>query len=115
MICPHCHSALDDAPDLAGQVCACPRCGGQFQIPGSPPTVVSASAFRRKPKRGGLGPAMFSFFIPGLGQLFDGRAERGLMIIVSWIIAMCTGFFFFFPFIAALLIWIWSVVDAAQG
>jgi hypothetical protein len=37
--CPHCLTTLDDSPQFAGQVFACPSCGGQMQLPPLPPPV----------------------------------------------------------------------------
>lgn len=51
MNCPHCRTILDDAPDLAGQIVACPHCGGQFGMGGPaplppPPPPIQDSARR---------------------------------------------------------------------
>jgi hypothetical protein len=35
--CPHCNRILRVPPALAGQVSACPGCGGQFTVPDAPP------------------------------------------------------------------------------
>lgn len=32
--CPHCSLAIQAVPEMAGQLAACPQCGGQFQMPG---------------------------------------------------------------------------------
>ena len=115
MLCPHCSRVLDDALDLAGQVVACPHCGGQFVIPGSAPTVVNPSAYRRRRSRGGFGPALFSLLLPGLGQLLDGRAERGLLLLLVWVVCIVASFFVWPLFFVAGVLWLWSVVDAASG
>lgn len=49
--------------------------------------------------------ALASFFLPGLGQLIQGRLLRAAIFFVTWILAWC-----------CCLGWIpqiWSVVDAA--
>src|SRR6476619_5698027 len=35
--CPHCGKPVGFAPNMAGQVVACPHCRGQFQMPDRPP------------------------------------------------------------------------------
>ena len=48
--CPHC-GAVVNAPDLAGQMVACPTCAGQFVMPGAvPPPAQGFSSHRRKHK-----------------------------------------------------------------
>lgn len=38
--CPNCHTPLADAPDLAGQFVACPKCGKQFPMPPSAAPLI---------------------------------------------------------------------------
>ncbi len=51
--CPHCQSTLDDAPELAGQLVACPHCGRQFPVPiPAPPipeTGIRIDSYRPQP------------------------------------------------------------------
>ena len=61
--CPHCRHVMDDAPELAGQVVACPRCGGRMQLPGGPtiprPPLPSAAGFAyHEPQRPAGGPPL---------------------------------------------------------
>jgi hypothetical protein len=39
--CPHCGAQLDAPADRAGRAATCPKCQGQFVVPGSPPPVPS--------------------------------------------------------------------------
>jgi|GEM_PF-2109755 len=41
--CPGCHYQMDDAPELAGQVVACPQCSVTFQLPPPLPIVAQVS------------------------------------------------------------------------
>ena len=56
--------------------------------------------------------ALCSFFIPGLGQLVQGRILRALLFFV-----FCgTGYalaFLVFPWIIAAIIHLWAIIDAA--
>lgn len=63
-----------------------------------------------KSKNAGLA-AVFSFFVPGLGQIYNGEFGKAvLFIIVSIVGAMLSPFFI--GFIILLPIWIWAVFDA---
>jgi len=84
-----------------------------------------------KPKRDPPVAAVLSFLVPGLGQMYAGRPERGASILVAGIIVGTLALIWqtlfisfraagsFFPYRAALTIyalvfWAWQVVDAYQ-
>lgn len=55
--------------------------------------------------------AVFSFFIPGLGQIYNGELGKGLIIVAVTIISLkltiiYIGFFILIP------LWIWTIYDA---
>lgn len=50
--------------------------------------------------------ALCSFFIPGLGQLFQGRL---FMAIIQFVLAVCLWFIFM-----GWIIHLWSIIDAAR-
>lgn len=56
--------------------------------------------------------ALCSFFIPGLGQLLQGRILKALVFFL-----ICgTGYFFavlVFPWIIAAIVHLWAIIDAA--
>jgi TM2 domain-containing membrane protein YozV len=56
-------------------------------------------------------PALFSFFIPGLGQLVKGDLFKALGI---WIAFIITGIMHIFGagFLIWLIIWVWQIYDA---
>ncbi len=82
----------------------------------------------RRSKHSPIAAAMLSLLVPGLGQIYAGKEERGASILVAGIIvgtlaliwqtlfiAYRTGAFF--PYRAALtayalIFWIWQVIDA---
>jgi hypothetical protein len=72
---------------------------------------------------------VLSLLVPGLGQMYDGRGERGASILVAGIIVGTLALIWqtlfislkttegFFPYrlaltIYALVFWIWQVIDA---
>jgi TM2 domain-containing membrane protein YozV len=83
----------------------------------------------RKPKRHPPVAAVLSLLVPGLGQMYAGRPERGASILVAGIIVGTLALIWqtlfisfksaggFFPYrlaltIYALIFWIWQVIDA---
>ncbi|MGD0689350.1 MAG: hypothetical protein ABSA50_06220 [Candidatus Bathyarchaeia archaeon] len=82
-----------------------------------------------KPKRDPPVAAVLSLLVPGLGQMYAGRPERGASILVAGIIVGTLALIWqtlfisfrstggFFPYrlaltIYALVFWIWQVIDA---
>lgn len=51
---------------------------------------------------------ILSFFLPGIGQVYADRLQRGILTLVAFIIGSCI---FFIP---GLLIWIWAIIDAGK-
>jgi TM2 domain-containing membrane protein YozV len=54
-------------------------------------------------------PAIFSFFIPGLGQLIKGQILKAFLI---WALGGAIGFLLSWTLIVPFLIWAWNVYDA---
>lgn len=57
--------------------------------------------------------ALCSFFIPGLGQLVQGRLFRALWMFVT----VSVGYFFWpliIPPVIGFLVHVWSIIDAAK-
>lgn len=54
-------------------------------------------------------PALFSFFIPGLGQIIKGQIIKGILI---WAIGGVLSFFLWWTVIVPLAVWVWNVYDA---
>lgn len=55
--------------------------------------------------------AVLSFFISGLGQIYNGRILKGLVIIVVQIIngALTTVLIGWIPLA---IVWVWAIIDA---
>jgi hypothetical protein len=120
ILCPHCQFGMEDAADLSGQLVACPRCGNHFSMPVYH-TPVAISLPTRRSRRAprdrtpGLIAAVLSLFVPGLGQLCTGRPGTGLLFFLSVAFLAALGVILFPLWLVGLLIWLWAVVDAANG
>ena len=57
---------------------------------------------------------VLSFFISGLGQIYNGQIAKGLgflfAVIVSWLLT-----FLIIGWLPLLIFWIWSMVDAYKS
>ncbi len=71
--------------------------------------------------------AILSFFLPGFGQIYSGRAERGVFVLVGFILVFTAAYFFIaqtagrgvlfeigsrYLQLLAILFWAWQVYDA---
>jgi TM2 domain-containing membrane protein YozV len=68
------------------------------------------------PRSGGSGnviAALASFFIPGLGQLVQGRVLAAAAFFVITGVGYALSFLIF-PLVIALLVHLWCIVDAAR-
>lgn len=54
-------------------------------------------------------PAIFSFFMPGFGQLVKGHIFKAFTI---WIIGGIISFYFWWTIIIPFSIWVWNIYDA---
>jgi TM2 domain-containing membrane protein YozV len=61
--------------------------------------------------------AVLSFFVPGLGQIYNGQIAKGLVLLVAFgISAAATAFII--GWLTTPLLWVWGIYDAyrtAQG
>ena len=65
------------------------------------------------PKSPGLA-LLASFFIPGLGQLINGEAAKGVLMFFGYVFSFAL-MFVLIGFLTAPAIWIWGMVDAYTG
>jgi TM2 domain-containing membrane protein YozV len=72
---------------------------------GFPPQVA--------PKSPGLA-LLGSFFVPGLGQLMNGDAAKGVLMFCLYVLSFFL-MFVLMGFLTAPAIWIWGMVDAYGG
>lgn len=57
---------------------------------------------------------ILSFFIMGLGQIYNGQIGKGIMFIVLYIISIAL-MFVLIGFITTPILWIWGMVDANKS
>jgi TM2 domain-containing membrane protein YozV len=57
---------------------------------------------------------ILSFFIMGLGQIYNGQIGKGIMFIVLYAISWLL-MFVFVGFITTPILWIWGMVDANRS
>lgn len=62
------------------------------------------------PKSPGLA-VLGSFFVPGLGQLINGDAGKGIAFFLFWVLSLFL-MIVAIGFLTAPLLWVWSMVDA---
>jgi TM2 domain-containing membrane protein YozV len=65
------------------------------------------------PKSPGLA-LLASFFVPGLGQLMNGQAGKGVLMFALYLFSFVL-MFVLIGFLTAPAVWIWSMVDAYSG
>lgn len=58
--------------------------------------------------------AVLSFFVPGLGQIYNGEFGKGFFAIIGIMISfILTRIFIGFIFVA--IIWVWAIYDAYKS
>src|SRR4051812_13556773 len=93
--------------EVAGGNRFCHRCGGEQVHPLSPPAVLVVAPPAKNP---GVA-VVLSFFVSGLGQLYNGEIGKGIGFLiaysVAWILTLVLIGFVIVP-----IIWIFGMVDA---
>jgi len=115
VVCPNCGGD----PKSPGKYC--PECGKELQNPNAVvcPSCGEALGKAAVSQSGGAGPKQkeeflavaLSFFVPGLGQLYNGQVGKGVAYFIIAIVFLCMTLIV----IGALLYLIWwlvSMVDA---
>jgi TM2 domain-containing membrane protein YozV len=74
---------------------------------------MAPPAMQVMPKNAALA-LIISFFIPGVGSMYAGKVNTGVIILVCYIVSVIlSAFLIGIPF--AIGIWIWGLVDAYKG
>lgn len=100
--CPNCGAEIDINAEI------CPKCG--VRVMEAPKSAPRTEYVVRNEKNAGLA-AVLSFFIPGLGQIYNGEIGKGLLLIIlsffaAILIIVLIGMIIY-P-----LIWIYGIYDA---
>ena len=85
MFCKECGMEMSD------NALACPKCGEPIEVVPEKPDNILAT--------------VLNLFIPGLGQMIQGRVGRGIWILAGFILLSWTV-------IAPIVIYIWAIIDA---
>lgn len=94
MFCKNCGSEIDEKAEI------CPKCGVRVK-----PVPINTEK-----KSSGIA-AIASFFIPGLGQIYNGEIGKGILfIIISFILVLLM--LVAIGFILYPLFWILNIYDA---
>jgi TM2 domain-containing membrane protein YozV len=102
--CPSCGNAV---PDTNAQFCS--TCGAKLSFGPSvsqPAITQKESQKERTEEKHPFVALLCSFFVPGLGQVYNGETAKGLGIFFGTLI----GFFIFI--IPGLLVWLYGLYDA---
>ncbi|MDD5242453.1 MAG: zinc ribbon domain-containing protein [Syntrophorhabdaceae bacterium] len=94
--CSNCGKKIDTKAEI------CPKCGVR----------VSGRRERshKEVKNSGLA-AILSFFIPGLGQIYNGQIGKGLLMIVALIVCIVLTIVIIGIFLW-LILWLYGIYDA---
>ena len=94
LFCKNCGQVIDEKAEI------CPKCGVRVKL--VPITTEKKSS--------GIA-AIASFFIPGLGQIYNGEIGKGIIFIIVSIIFFLL-MFVLIGFILLPLFWIYNIYDA---
>jgi len=95
--CPECGKPLDKESSKF-----CDDCGASLkENPSQPIEMIPLIPEEKNP----FIAALCSFFIPGLGQVYDGEAARGIAIFIGTIV----GAIFIIP---GIIVWLFGMYDA---
>jgi len=96
--CSNCGAEIDKRAEV------CPKCGVRIKYP------MAGVERNADVKSAGIA-AVLSFFIPGLGQIYNGQILKGIMLIIGCVIsiALCCVLIGIVPL---LILWIYGIYDA---
>jgi TM2 domain-containing membrane protein YozV len=76
-------------------------------------------SLRNRPRRSVAKPSTFlavllSLFLPGLGQISQGRGTVGAAFLIGWLLALCIAIFAWPAVLICLVVAIWACIDTAS-
>ncbi|HET9082628.1 MAG TPA: hypothetical protein VFO01_19205 [Trebonia sp.] len=102
-------------PPPAGQAYPPPQ--GQYPVAPYqqpyPPGYAAPPAVQVMPKNAGVA-LLISFFIPGVGSMYAGKTNTGVIILIGYIISWVLTIVII-GFAGILGFWIWGLIDAYQA
>jgi TM2 domain-containing membrane protein YozV len=55
---------------------------------------------------------VLSFLFPGLGQIYNGDTEKGILFVLSGAVSCVIALLFLGGLVAGSAVWVWSMFDA---
>ncbi|MFA6680080.1 MAG: zinc ribbon domain-containing protein [Candidatus Methanomethylophilaceae archaeon] len=105
MYCPKCGKQLTD------DVSFCSFCGANILADTPSPANNLNTMYIAPQKSTGIG-IILAFLIPGSGHMYAGLITKGILIFIAFVIMVALGCMFLFPWIIAVVIWLWNIYDA---
>ena len=93
--CQNCGAEIDRRAEI------CPKCGVRVELPPSVNPVI---------KNPGIA-AVLSFFIPGLGQIYNGQIGKGILFIITGVI-LALMIIIVIGIILYPIFWIYNIYDS---
>ncbi|HPC28311.1 MAG TPA: hypothetical protein PKX17_06250 [Candidatus Methanomethylicus sp.] len=101
--CQFCGAEIDARAEI------CPKCGVRV----APPPAAAAPP----PAEAGKSPVLaliLSFLLPGLGQIYDGNAQKGIIMILA-VIACAFLTLFIIGIFLYIALWLYGMYDAYKA
>ena len=98
--------------ELTGDYKFCPECGYDLfgRVTANRSSVPSANSGEKSL----VLAVILSVIFPGLGQIYLGLNQKGILFIVGYIISAIL-IFLLIGFLLVLVVWIWALVDVVQS
>jgi predicted Zn finger-like uncharacterized protein len=121
--CPHCQARLSVSPSQAGDVIACPKCGGRFQVPiptaqaagrNYQSTYAAASSDYQSFVSKKIAAGICGILLGGLGvhKFILNLNTSGVIMLIVWLVGLTTGACLIVPLLASLAM---NVIGLVEG
>jgi TM2 domain-containing membrane protein YozV len=59
--------------------------------------------------------ALLSFFVPGVGQMAQGRIGVGVCFLLAYFVSLVLTFLILIGIVPLAIVWLWAIIDAANN